>query len=320
MPAGSRSKARSAAARSSSTATMSSEGAPRASEMLVSSATERATIPGGLEVGWPKMKRGQLLIVILAVIAVAGVALVSTGGGGDDGGDGGETGPAAPEGAIAVPFAYSPEKEKLLAPLIKRFNSERERGRRQSRSSSRARSCRAARPRPKIAAGELEPVVWSPASSLWGRLLNFEADRRARARGEPVDRPHPARDRDVGALRARRSAGRAEPDRLRADHPAGALEPGLRRVRPPGVRALQARPHQPGLLDLGARGGRGRVLRRHRQEGGPDRAGRRGLEGARASCATSSARSSTTATPRSSSPTRCARRARATPRRWRWRR
>ena len=56
------------------------------------------------------MKRSQLLILILAVVAVAGVALVSKGGGGDDGGDGGETAPAAPEGAIAVPFAYSPEK------------------------------------------------------------------------------------------------------------------------------------------------------------------------------------------------------------------
>ena len=28
-----------------------------------------------------------------------------------------------------------------------------------------------------IAAGKLRPVAWSPASSLWGRLLNFEADR-----------------------------------------------------------------------------------------------------------------------------------------------
>ncbi len=71
------------------------------------------------------MKRSQLLILILAVIAVAGVAVVSRGGGGDDGGDGEETAPAAPEGAVAVPFAYSPEKEKLLVPLIRRFNSER---------------------------------------------------------------------------------------------------------------------------------------------------------------------------------------------------
>ena len=72
------------------------------------------------------MKRSQLLILIFAALAVAGVALVSAvggDGGDDDAGDG--AGPAAPEGAVAVSFAYSPEKEKLLAPLIKRFNSER---------------------------------------------------------------------------------------------------------------------------------------------------------------------------------------------------
>ena len=28
----------------------------------------------------------------------------------------------------------------------------------------------------RIAAGELKPTAWSPASSLWGRLLNFDAD------------------------------------------------------------------------------------------------------------------------------------------------
>ena len=29
----------------------------------------------------------------------------------------------------------------------------------------------------RIAKGQFKPVAWSPASSLWGRLLNFEADR-----------------------------------------------------------------------------------------------------------------------------------------------
>jgi Ca-activated chloride channel homolog len=123
------------------------------------------------------MKRSQLLILILAALAVAGVALVSAGGGDggdDDAGDG--AGPVAPEGAVAVSFAYSPEKEKLLAPLIKRFNSERVRvnGRPvfvegEVISSGEAEA--------EIATGERKPVIWSPASSLWGRLLNFEADR-----------------------------------------------------------------------------------------------------------------------------------------------
>jgi Ca-activated chloride channel homolog len=123
------------------------------------------------------MKRSQLLILILAALAVAGVALVSAGGG--DGGDdesGGGSGPVAPAGSVAVSFAYSPEKEKLLVPLIRRFNEERVQvnGRPvfvegEVVSSGEAES--------EIAAGERKPVVWSPASSLWGRLLNFEADR-----------------------------------------------------------------------------------------------------------------------------------------------
>ena len=98
------------------------------------------------------------------------------------------------------------------------------------------------------------------------------------------------------------------------------LEPGLRGVRQARVRQVQARAHQPRLLHLGPVRGGGRVLRGHRQEGGPDREGRRPPRRRASRCATSSARSSTTATPRCSSPTRCAARARATRRRWRWRR
>ena len=121
------------------------------------------------------MKRSQLLILILAVIAVGGVALLSAGGGGDDSGDGAETGPVAPEGAVRVPFAYSPEKEKLLVPLIRRFNAERETvgGRPVFVEGSVVSSGEA---QSDIADGDLQPVAWSPASSLWGRLLNFEAD------------------------------------------------------------------------------------------------------------------------------------------------
>jgi Ca-activated chloride channel homolog len=121
------------------------------------------------------MKRSQLLIVILAAVAVAVVALVSTGGGDDGGSSNGGDEPAAPEGAVRVPFAYSPEKERLLKPLIREFNSRRERvgGRAvfvegEVVSSGEAET--------EIAGGRLEPVAWSPASSLWGRLLNFDAD------------------------------------------------------------------------------------------------------------------------------------------------
>jgi Ca-activated chloride channel family protein len=121
------------------------------------------------------MKRGQLLIALLAAIAVAVVAVITAGGGGDDGG--GEGGPAAPPGAIRVSFAYSPEKEKLLAPLIRRFNAQRVEvnGKPVFVEGEVVASGEA---ETNIAAGRLRPVVWSPASSLWGRLLNFEADRR----------------------------------------------------------------------------------------------------------------------------------------------
>jgi Ca-activated chloride channel family protein len=121
------------------------------------------------------MKRGQLLIAILAAAAVAVVAVISTGGGDDGGSSNGGNQPAAPEGSIRVPFAYSPEKERLLKPLIRDFNSQRERvggkpifveGEVVSSGEAEA----------KIADGRLEPVAWSPASSLWGRLLNFDAD------------------------------------------------------------------------------------------------------------------------------------------------
>ena len=41
----------------------------------------------------------------------------------------------------------------------------------------------------RIADERLQPVVWSPASSLWGRLLNFEADREIAPReNEPIVR------------------------------------------------------------------------------------------------------------------------------------
>src|SRR5829696_2176369 len=123
------------------------------------------------------MKRSQITIALIAVFAVALVYIVSSGGS-DDGGDSGGgkgVGGKAPAGAIRVPFAYSPEKEVLLKPLIERFNEEeRKVGDKQVFvEGSVVASGDAER---KIAAGRLETVAWSPASSLWGRLLNFEAD------------------------------------------------------------------------------------------------------------------------------------------------
>jgi Ca-activated chloride channel homolog len=124
------------------------------------------------------VKPGQLLIALVAAVAVV-AAIVLSGGGGDDGDGGGpertERQPA-PQDAVRVTFAYSPEKEELLVPLVEEFNaSGAVAGGRpvfveaESRSSGDVQA--------DIAEGDYEPVAWSPASSLWGRLLNYEADR-----------------------------------------------------------------------------------------------------------------------------------------------
>src|SRR3954452_23374093 len=82
----------------------------------------------------------------------------------------------APSDALKITFAYSPEKEVLALPLIKKFNSQHVKvgGRpifveAENVSSGDAET--------KIAKGQLKPTAWSPASSLWGRLLNYEADK-----------------------------------------------------------------------------------------------------------------------------------------------
>lgn len=118
--------------------------------------------------------KARWIVIGLAAVAVVVAIVVSAGGRGGGGGGGNGDGP--PKDAIRVSFAYSPEKEKLLEPLIKRFNDERKEvdGKpvfveADVVSSGEAQS--------RIARGRLKPVVWSPASSLWGRLLTFEADR-----------------------------------------------------------------------------------------------------------------------------------------------
>ena len=122
------------------------------------------------------MKRSQILIAVIAAVAVGVVAVVASGGGGDDGGGGNGGGGKAPEGALRIPFVLSPEKEKLLEPLIREFNEKREEvgGRSVFVEGEVAASGDA---ESRIARGRLEPVAWSPASSLWGRLLDYESDR-----------------------------------------------------------------------------------------------------------------------------------------------
>jgi len=117
------------------------------------------------------MKRGQLLIAILAAVAVAIVAVVSTGGGDDSSEPRQAEDQRAPQGSLRISFAFSPEKEKLLTPLIREFNDQ------DGEAFVEGEVVSSGDAQTRIAAGRFEPVVWSPASSLWGRLLNFDADR-----------------------------------------------------------------------------------------------------------------------------------------------
>lgn len=117
-------------------------------------------------------------IVIAAAVAAIVIAVVLTAGGASKHGGSSQTSaggkPAA--NALHISFSYSPEKQALLEPLVARFNSERHAsgGRPIYVDAAPASSGDA---EAKIAKGQARPVVWSPSSSLWGRLLNFDADR-----------------------------------------------------------------------------------------------------------------------------------------------
>ncbi|MDX6665309.1 MAG: Ca-activated chloride channel, partial [Solirubrobacteraceae bacterium] len=121
------------------------------------------------------MKSSRVAVLLLAIAAVVAVAALRGGGGGGGSGPGGS--PKAPKGALRIVFNYSPEKEILLKPLIEEFNARHEQvggkavfveGTPSSSGDDEA----------KLAKGSLELTAWSPASSLWGRLLNYEADKK----------------------------------------------------------------------------------------------------------------------------------------------
>jgi len=124
------------------------------------------------------MKKSQLALLAVAAIAVALIAVLGSGGAKDAGtpDTASTTAPArAPAGAVEVRFAYSPEKEKLLLALVARFNASGAKvgGKPVFVSAQNVASGEA---QTKIAAGRLKLAAWTPSSSLWGRLLNFEAD------------------------------------------------------------------------------------------------------------------------------------------------
>jgi Ca-activated chloride channel family protein len=115
---------------------------------------------------------GRLVVIALAIGAVAFAAISALGGGGGDTkkkAAPSNNGPTA--GAVRISFAYSPEKTKLIAPLVKRYNAQ------QSGVFVEGQEVASGTAETGIARGKLRPTAWSPASSLWGRLLDHEADR-----------------------------------------------------------------------------------------------------------------------------------------------
>jgi Ca-activated chloride channel family protein len=121
--------------------------------------------------------RGRLFVIALAIAAVA-IAYSARGEPRPP------TSTRADPGAIRIQFVYSTEKTALMRELVDRFNARRTvvGGRRVFVDGQAIASGDAER---RIAAGTLKPVAWSPASSLWARLLNYDADQTLTPRESP---------------------------------------------------------------------------------------------------------------------------------------
>ena len=132
------------------------------------------------------MRAARGLVVLVAAVAIGFAYYLSARGDGEAGGaraarDDGEADGAPksvqPAGdAVRIDFSFSSNLEEMFVPLIERFNAEQVdvvgrpifvRGLPASSGDAEA----------QIVRGSLRPHAWSPASSLWGRLLNHEADR-----------------------------------------------------------------------------------------------------------------------------------------------
>ena len=123
---------------------------------------------------------GRLLVIVLA-IGVAGISFAASRGTDSGDGQGARTPqrmatPSAPKGALHISFYYSPEKQPLIEPLVKAFNASHTTSGGQPIQVD-AQSQNSGDTETLVAQGKLQPIVWSPASALWARLLNFETDR-----------------------------------------------------------------------------------------------------------------------------------------------
>ena len=114
---------------------------------------------------------------LLVLLAAAAVVVAYTHRHGDAGGPVATVATAPTKGSVEIVFAYSSNLEEMMATLVPRFNAAgvESDG---HRIFVRALAASSGDVEAKIAAGRLRPHAWSPASSLWGRLLDYETDRK----------------------------------------------------------------------------------------------------------------------------------------------
>ena len=133
------------------------------------------------------MKTSSILTIVAAIAAVAVAAVIASGGGGGKakpGSSGRAPVASAPAGSLQLSFVVSPEKEQLLKAVVAKFNASATQvaGKRVFVAMKAMNSGDA---EDAIARGRLQPDVWSPAGSFWGRLLNLRADKPYVAQNNP---------------------------------------------------------------------------------------------------------------------------------------
>lgn len=123
------------------------------------------------------MKTSRIIVAAGAILIIA-LALILTGGKKDQKTSDNKTVvQTAPKDALQIEFAYSPEKEQLILPLIKKYNNQQQKVGNKTVFVT-ATNIASGEAQDKITRGKYKPTVWSPAGSLWGRLLNYQTDQK----------------------------------------------------------------------------------------------------------------------------------------------